>query len=126
MYSSMIAACRRWVAGTSLFSCGTTFPVWLLLCLTLVTVPAFGRTVRGVVRDHTGTPVSGAAVRLKNSATLRIRSARSLNDGRYRFSGLDPRMDYELRASHKGRSSAWVRLSRFDEGEERVVDLSIR
>jgi hypothetical protein len=91
----------------------------------LIAVPAFGRTVRGVVRDNNGKAVSGAAVRLKNSVTLRIRSARTYKDGTYRFSGLDPRMDYELRASHRGRSSGWVRLSRFDEGDERVIDLSL-
>ena len=103
----------------------------LLRCLAiavvlLVAMPVFARTVRGTVTDRNGKAVSGAAVRLKNSVTLRIRSARSRNDGTYRFSGLDPRMDYELRASHQGRSSAWVRLSKFDEGDERVVDLPLK
>lgn len=97
-----------------------------VLCLTLIAVPASGRTVRGTVTDAGGKPVAGAAVRLKNFVTLRIKSARSSQDGTYRFTGLDPRMDYELRASSKGKSSGWIRLSRFDEGDERIVDLQLK
>jgi hypothetical protein len=81
--------------------------------------------VRSTVTDEHGKPVARAAVRLKNAITLRIRSARTLKDGTYRFTRLDPRMDYELRASHQGRSSGWVTLSRFDEGDKPVVDLRL-
>jgi hypothetical protein len=35
-------------------------------------------------------------------------------------------MDYELRAAYKGLSSGWVSLSRFDEGDERTVDLQLK
>ena len=96
------------------------------LCVALIVAPAFGRTVRGVVTDQEGRPVARSAVRLKNAVTLRIRSQIANKDGMYRFTGLNSRMDYELRASYKGKSSGWVRLSRFDEGAERVVDLRLK
>ncbi len=104
----------------SSFTCRITF------CLALLASPLLARTVRGVVTDSTGKPVAAAAVRLKNMASLRIRSARSSADGAYSFHGLDPRIDYELRATHKGRSSGRVILSRFDEGDERTVDLQLK
>ena len=95
-------------------------------CFALLALPLCGRTVRGVVTDNTGKPVVSASVRLKNRATLRIRSASTGADGVYRFTGLNPRMDYELRAAYKGLSSGWVSLSRFDEGDERTVDLQLK
>jgi hypothetical protein len=98
----------------------------MTLCLALVAVPAFGRAVKGVVTDGGGQPVAGASVRLKNLVTLKIRSQITDRSGSYRFTGLNARMDYELRASHKDKSSEWVILSRFDEGAERVVDLKLK
>jgi hypothetical protein len=97
----------------------------VLLCVTLVAAPALARTVTGVVTDSDGRPVARAAVRLKNSVTLRIRSQVTDKDGTYRFARLNSQMDYELQASHKKQSSRWVRLSRFDEGDERVIDLRL-
>lgn len=96
-----------------------------LLCVALIAAPTFGRTVYGVVTGQEGRPIPRAAVRLKNAVTLRIRSQITDKDGKYRFTRLDRRMDYELRASYKGKSSGWVRLSRFDEGEERIMDLRV-
>lgn len=98
----------------------------IALCLILLGGPAASRTVHGTVTDPEGMPVAGAAVRLKNTVTLRIRSARTGRDGNYRFSGVDPKTDYELRASHKRVSSGWIRLSRFNEGTEKRVDLRLK
>jgi hypothetical protein len=104
----------------------STFRCFAMLFFVLLAVPLYARTVRGVVTDGQGKPVARAAVRLKNSVTLRIRSVRTGANGIYRFTGLNPAMDYELRASGKGRSSGWVVLSRFTEGDERVVDLELK
>lgn len=98
----------------------------ILICLLLSTASLYCRTVHGVVKDDNDSPVVAAVVRLKNTTTLRIRSYRTRKGGLYRFSGLDPDMDYELRATHKGRSSGWVSLSRFSEGAERVIDLTVK
>ncbi len=103
-----------------------SFTARLALCAILFAMPVFARSVRGVVMDNAGKPVTKASVRLKNRATLRVRSARTGADGVYRLTGLNPRMDYELRAAYKGLSSGWVSLSRFDEGDERTIDLRLR
>jgi hypothetical protein len=95
-------------------------------CIVLIAAPAFSRTVRGIVTDSNGRPVARAPVRLKNSITLKIRSQVTDKDGAYSFAGLNPRMDYDLLASHKGKSSGWVHLSRYDEGAERVVNLRLK
>jgi hypothetical protein len=95
-------------------------------CILLIAAPAFSRTVRGVVTDGRGRPVARAAVRLKNSITLKIRSQVTDQNGEYSFGGLNPRMDYDLLASYKGKSSGWVHLSRYDEGAERVVNLRLK
>ena len=95
-------------------------------CIVLIAAPAFSRTVRGVVTDSSGRPVADAPVRLKNSLTLKIRSQVTDKDGVYRFGGLNPRIDYDLLASYKGKSSGWVHLSRYDEGAERLVNLRLK
>jgi len=104
----------------------SAFRCTAIFLFALLAIPLHARTVHGVVTDGQGKPVAKAAVRLKNSVTLRIRSVRTGANGTYRFTGLNPAMDYELRASGKGRSSGWVVLSRFTEGDERVVDLELK
>lgn len=97
-----------------------------LLCILLVSSDVVARAVHGVVSDDQHRPVAGAVVRLKNTTTLRVRSYRTRKAGIYRFRGLNPNMDYELRASTDGRSSGWVYLSRFDEGADRKLDLTVK
>ena len=98
----------------------------ILLCVACLASPAFSRTVRGIVSDPDGRPVAGAAVQMKNLVTLRVRSRITNKDGEYRFAGLNPQIDYELRATRSGQSSNWIRLSRYDEGNERTVDLRLK
>ena len=94
----------------------------LVLLIILIAPPVYARTISGTVTDHNGRPVPGAAVRCKNSETLRIRSARTTADGTYRFSGLSPRADYEFGVAQG--ALEWLgRLSRFDEGAKRIVNL---
>lgn len=82
--------------------------------------------VTGTVTDNQDRPIENAAVRLENRATLRIRSAKTNSKGNYFFHSLNSRTDYKVRASFQGRSSGWADLSRFNEGEKKVVDLKIR
>jgi len=97
-----------------------------ILLFALLALPLYCRIVGGVVTGGGGKPVARAVVRLKNSVTLKMRSVRTGADGVYRFSGLNPALDYELRASGEGKSSGWVRLTRFDEGKERTVNLVLK
>src|SRR3984893_8464659 len=63
------------------------------------------RTVRGAVLDKSENPVVSAVVYLKNVRTLTIKTYISDRSGEYRFSGLDPNVDYELHAENDSFSS---------------------
>ena len=83
------------------------------------------RAVRGKVTNQTGLPLKGAAVRLKNLGSLRIRSYIVQGDGLYHFANLNTDVDYELKATFLGTTSATIRLDRFDSREDAVVDIKI-
>lgn len=83
------------------------------------------RTVRGVVEDKSDSPVSGSVVFLKNLRTNSVRSSYTDDTGSYRFSGLDPNADYELRAEKEGAKSATRTVSSFDSRKDIVLNLKI-
>jgi hypothetical protein len=83
------------------------------------------REVWGVVTDTSGQPVAGAAVKLSNRVTLKVRSYITQADGKYRFGGLHPDMDYTVRALKDGRRSNARRLSHFRSRELVRADLRI-
>ena len=65
------------------------------------------RTVRGVVVDKSSeSPIPSAVVFLKNTRTNAVRSYIADDEGNYRFSGLDPNVDYEIHAEKDGAKSA--------------------
>src|SRR5687767_15964945 len=72
------------------------------------------RTVQGVVTDASETAIEGAVVQLKDTKSLQIRSYITKSGGQYQFYGLNPDVDYELKADHQGASSRLRRLSSFD------------
>jgi hypothetical protein len=83
------------------------------------------RIVQGAVIDAQDRPLSGAVVQLKNTKTLQVRSFITQEEGNYQFHGLDPNVDYTLRAEHKGASSAVRTLSAFDSRKKPVLNLKI-
>lgn len=83
------------------------------------------RTVRGVVMDKGDSPISSAIVFLKNLRTNQVRSYISENDGKYRFSGLDPNADYEIHAEKEKTKSPTKTVSSFDSRKEIVLDLKV-
>lgn len=83
------------------------------------------RTVRGLVMDKSDSAIANAVVFLRNLRTNQVRSYISENDGRYRFSGLDPNADYEIHAEKDGAKSATRTVSSFDSRKEIVLDLKI-
>jgi hypothetical protein len=84
------------------------------------------RTVRGVVVDKpTEAPVPSAVVFLKNTRTNAVRSYIADEEGNYRFSGLDPNVDYEIHAEKDGAKSATRTISSFDNKKEIVIPLKI-
>jgi hypothetical protein len=84
------------------------------------------RLVTGRVLTSDGEALSGAVVQIKDTRSLHIRSFITHKDGTFRFSGLNPDIDYEVFAQYRGRSSSSKTVSRFDSSEVVEVDLVIR
>ena len=83
------------------------------------------RTVRGVVMDKAENPLSGSVVFLKNMTTKSVRSSYTDDTGSYRFSGLDPNVDYELHAEKENAKSTTRTVSSFDSRKDIVMNLKI-
>jgi len=83
------------------------------------------RSVHGIVTDKAETPIPGAVVFLKNTRTNAVRSYIADDTGNYRFSGLDPNTDFELRAEKDGAKSATRTISSFESRKEIVVNLKL-
>jgi len=83
------------------------------------------RMVQGAVLDAQENPVVGAVVQLKNTKTLQIRSFITQDKGLYQFHGLDPNVDYTLKAQSPAGASAERTLSSFDSRKQPVLNLKI-
>ena len=107
-----------------------------LLCLLLLLVAGLAtaqggkketqlRTVSGVVTDKTDDPLPGSVVFLRNVRTNAVSSRFADKDGNYRFSGLDPNVDYEVHAELDGAKSASKTMSSLDSRKEMTLNLKI-
>jgi hypothetical protein len=83
------------------------------------------RTVHGAVLDKAENPVASAVVYLKNVRTLAVKTYISDKSGEYRFSGLDPNVDYELHAESENLTSNTRTLSSFDSRKDIVISLKL-
>jgi len=83
------------------------------------------RMVQGTVCDPAENPVDGAVVQLKDTKSLRVRSYITKDDGLYRFYGLSPDVDYEVKASHQGRLSDSKTVSLFDSRKQITINLKL-
>jgi protocatechuate 3,4-dioxygenase beta subunit len=82
------------------------------------------RTVHGQVVDKDGNVLQNAVVQLRNLKSQSIRSYISDENGEYRFSGLDPNIDYEIHAESTDMTSTPHKITSFDTRKE--IDLTIR
>jgi hypothetical protein len=101
-----------------------------LCLLSLPLLPAWSqqselRTVRGAVLDKAENPVSSAVVYLKNVRTLAVKTYISDRSGEYRFSGLDPNVDYEVHAESESMTSNTRTVSSFDGRKDIVISLKL-
>lgn len=101
-----------------------------LLVLILLVFPAWAqqselRTVHGAVLDKAENPVSSAVVYLKNVRTLAVKTYISDRSGEYRFSGLDPNVDYEVHAESDSMTSNTRTVSSFDGRKDIVISLKL-
>jgi hypothetical protein len=83
------------------------------------------RTVHGVVLDKDENVVTGGIVYLQNKKTQVIRTYISDDEGQFRFSGLDPNVDYEIHAELNGLTSITRTVSSFDSRKEIEVSLKL-
>lgn len=75
------------------------------------------RSVTGQVTDEAEVALQ-AVVQLKNMRTLDVKSFHSDAAGKYYFYGLDPNIDYELRAYADGYEAKVRKISSFDDRME--------
>lgn len=72
------------------------------------------RTVHGSVVDKGENPVPASIVYLKNLKSQSVKTYITDDAGNYRFSVLDPNVDYEVHAEHNDLESATRTVSSFD------------
>lgn len=100
-------------------------PLVALLALAVDAQDRKPRTVRGVVVDRNENPAPRSVVYLKNRQTMMVRTYIADNEGRYRFSGLDPNVDYEIHAERDDMISAKRTISSLDSRQEIVIQLKL-
>jgi protocatechuate 3,4-dioxygenase beta subunit len=83
------------------------------------------RTVHGSVLDKGENPVGSSIVYLVNSKTQAVRTLYAGDDGLYRFSGLDPNVDYEIHAEREDMTSATRTVSSYDSRRDIEVTLKL-
>lgn len=83
------------------------------------------RTVRGVVSDKAEKPIQNSVVFLKNMRTNTVISHFTDDQGTYRFTGLDPNVDYEVHAEFEGQKSAPRTVSPLDSRKEITLNLKL-
>jgi hypothetical protein len=107
------------------------FVPWLLVLLLAVATNAQDkkgeiqlRTVRGAVLDKDENPAPSAVVYLKNVKSQAVKTYIADETVHYRFSGLDPNVDYEIHAEHNDLMSATRTVSSFD--SRRDIDVPLK
>ena len=112
--------------STTVMAAGLALALGPLLAVTLLRAQTSElRSVHGNVSDKGEAPVQGAVVYLKNVRTMMVKTYISSEDGQYRFSGLDPNVDYELHAERNELTSGNRTLSSFDGRKDIVIPLKL-
>lgn len=83
------------------------------------------RTVRGVVTDKSEKPIQNSVVFLKNLRTNVVLSHFTDEQGSYRFTGLDPNVDYEIHAESGDQKSAPRTVTSLDSRKEMTLNLKL-
>lgn len=83
------------------------------------------RTVSGIVTDKSEKPIQNSVVFLKNLRTNVVLSHFTDEQGAYRFSGLDPNVDYEIYAEADTQKSAVRTVNALDNRKEITLNLKV-
>jgi hypothetical protein len=87
--------------------------------------PRAPKTLTGQVVDKEGKGLAQAVVYLKNQRTLEVRTHIADGEGKYRFNGLSPEIDFAVHAEHRGASSSTRSVSSFDDKKDVYLVLEI-
>lgn len=98
----------------------------LHLALFGVAAQAADRAVEGHVYYKGGEPAREAAVQLEDRSTMQVVSRITDRDGHFRFIGLNPDRDYEIRAVKNNHASGSHSISRFSSRSVEKVDLYLK
>ena len=106
---------------------GLLLGVALLLCfLPAAAQQVSKRLILGQVLDPKGKAVASAIVTLKNSTTKEQLTVVTNKDGRYQFTALDMKEDYEISAESGELKSRLRKVSQFDTRERIVINLTLQ
>jgi hypothetical protein len=83
------------------------------------------RVLHGSVIDKAENPIPSSVVYLKNVKSQAVKTYIADESGNYRFSGLDPNVDYEIHAEHDDLSSPVRTISSFDGRRDIEVTLKL-
>ncbi len=83
------------------------------------------RTIHGSVVDPSETPAPTSVVYLMNAKTQAVRTYIADDAGNYRFSGLDPNVDYQIHAEHNDFASSVRTISSFDTRKDISLTLKL-
>src|ERR1700678_424940 len=83
------------------------------------------RVLHGSVIDKDENPIASSVVYLKNLKSQAVKTYIADDSGNYRFSGLDPNVDYEIHAEHDDLSSPVRTISSFDSRRDIEVTLKL-
>lgn len=83
------------------------------------------RTLHGSVIDKNEDPVPSSIVYLKNVKSQSIKTYIADSSGNYKFSGLDPNVDYEIHAETQDLMSPTRTISSFDSRRDIEVILKL-
>ena len=83
------------------------------------------RVLHGSVIDKDENPIASSVVYLKNLKSQAVKTYIADDSGNYRFSGLDPNVDYEIHAEKDGAKSQTRTISSFDSKKEIILNLKI-
>jgi hypothetical protein len=84
------------------------------------------KSVTGLVTNEAEEGLSGAVVQLKNTRTLQVKSFIADARGSYYFHGLDPSVDYEIKARYNESTSRTRTVSSFDSRDEVIYNFTIK
>lgn len=83
------------------------------------------RTVHGSVLDRNDNPIPNGIVYLLNKKDHSVRTYIADSTGHYRFTGLDPNVDFEIHAKYKHHNSAHHTISSFDDRRNIEINLIV-